>query len=414
MRIAVWHNLPSGGGKRALFSHIRGLLQRGHHVESWCPSTASQTYLPLGDLIPEHILPLAWSPERDDTLYQRLVGPYQDMMANLRAIDRHCQQCAEEIEAGSFDLLLAGSCAMFRVPPIARHLRIPHVLYLQEPYRWLYEALPRLPWLPMPTPRRWTPRYIFRFVEDLIKVQALRVQAREEVQNARAFNRLLVNSLFSRESLLRAYGLDSTVCYLGIDHATFTYQRRPRDPFLISVGGLIPEKNPLFLVKALSTVREPRPPLVWVANVLGHPRYVDEIVRFAGSVGVRLDLRMNIPDTDLVDLLNRATALLYAPRLEPFGLVPLEANACGLPVIAVPEGGVRETVVHGLNGLLVQPDAHHLGVAIQELLDRPAYARTLGENGVGFVAERWSLDAADDRLEKALFNLVSPALARAA
>jgi glycosyltransferase involved in cell wall biosynthesis len=117
---------------------------------------------------------------------------------------------------------------------------------------------------------------------------------------------------------------------------------------------------------------------------------------------------------ELVNLLNRATAMLYAPRLEPFGLAPLEANACGLPVIAVPEGGVRETIVHGLNGLLVPPDARHLGAAMEELLDNPTYARTLGENAVAFVADRWSLEAADDRLEKALFNLVSPALARAA
>ena len=44
--------------------------------------------------------------------------------------------------------------------------------------------------------------------------------------------------------------------------------------------------------------------------------------------------------------IHSTAAMLYAPRLEPFGLAPLEANACGLPVIAVPEGGVRETVVH--------------------------------------------------------------------
>jgi len=35
MKIAVWHNLPSGGGKRALYHHVRGLVERGHRVESW-------------------------------------------------------------------------------------------------------------------------------------------------------------------------------------------------------------------------------------------------------------------------------------------------------------------------------------------------------------------------------------------
>ncbi|MHB1599044.1 MAG: hypothetical protein ACYCXY_09175 [Acidimicrobiales bacterium] len=59
MRIAVWHNLPSGGGKRALYDQIRGLLELGHYVESWCPPSADQSFLPLGDLVTEHVVDLA-------------------------------------------------------------------------------------------------------------------------------------------------------------------------------------------------------------------------------------------------------------------------------------------------------------------------------------------------------------------
>ena len=57
MKIAVWHNLPSGGGKRALYNHVRGLRERGHTLESWCPPTADQNYLPLSELIAEHVVP---------------------------------------------------------------------------------------------------------------------------------------------------------------------------------------------------------------------------------------------------------------------------------------------------------------------------------------------------------------------
>jgi hypothetical protein len=58
VKIAVWHNLPSGGGKRALYDHVTGLLARGHTVESWCPPTADQDFLPLGTLVVEHVVPL--------------------------------------------------------------------------------------------------------------------------------------------------------------------------------------------------------------------------------------------------------------------------------------------------------------------------------------------------------------------
>src|SRR5260370_35177388 len=58
MKIAVWHNLPSGGGKRALYYHVRGLVEKGHSVEAWCPSTSDRNYLPLSEVITEHVAPI--------------------------------------------------------------------------------------------------------------------------------------------------------------------------------------------------------------------------------------------------------------------------------------------------------------------------------------------------------------------
>ena len=71
MRIAVWHNLPSGGGKRALYYHVRGLVEKGHSVEAWCPSTSDRNYLPLSELITEHVVPIE-IPHRDNFVARRL------------------------------------------------------------------------------------------------------------------------------------------------------------------------------------------------------------------------------------------------------------------------------------------------------------------------------------------------------
>src|SRR5437763_1335185 len=60
MKIAVWHNLPSGGGKRALYDHVRGLIERGHTVEAWCPPTADLDFLPLAPMAREHVVDLEW------------------------------------------------------------------------------------------------------------------------------------------------------------------------------------------------------------------------------------------------------------------------------------------------------------------------------------------------------------------
>ena len=82
----------------------------------------------------------------------------------------------------------------------------------------------------------------------------------------------------------------------------------------------------------------PRPTLIWVGNV-ADANYLREMKAWARSREVVFEPKVGVPQSELVDILTHAMALLYAPRLEPFGLAPLEANACGLPVIAVAEGG---------------------------------------------------------------------------
>jgi len=114
-----------------------------------------------------------------------------------------------------------------------------------------------------------------------------------------------------------------------------------------------------------------------------------------------------VSNDELVDVLNRASMMVYAPRLEPFGFVPLEANACALPVVAVGEGGVRETVVDGLNGLLVESDEDALARAVERLRDDAPTAARLGRQGQALVASRWTQKAAIDRLEHHLREVVA-------
>jgi len=407
VRIAVWHNLPSGGGKRALDSHVRGLVARGHSVESWCPPTADSSYLPLGEIIPERTKPLDRASFVGRNPLTRWIGPYKDMTAKLAAMDRHCRACADEINAGGFDVLFANSCMFFRTTSIGRHVAIPRLLYLQEPFRWLYEALPRLPWPALPALRSGesSVRYLKRFLKDLGEVQALRIQAREEVENARGFDTILVNSLFSRESVLRAYGISPKVCYLGVDTSVFVNQQMPRENFVVGLGAITPEKGVALVIDAMSRLPAPRPQLVWIGNI-SLPSHLEGLQRSARSKGVDFQPKLAIPDKDVVSLLNRAALLVYAPRLEPFGLAPLEANACGLPVVAVAEGGVRETVADGVNGLLVDEDPSAMAEAIARLLRDRGYATRLGLNGAEWVKGKWSVDASIDRLEQRLLELV--------
>lgn len=405
MKIAVWHNLPSGGGKRALYNHVRGLVDRGHTVESWCPPTADQTYLPLSTLIPERVVAMQWPVSETLTDYWQMTLHVERRLAALEA---HCRRCAAEMEAGGFEIIFANACQFFRTTPIARLSSIPGALYLGEPYRWLYEALPRLCWL---APERltspwWSLRTARAAFADLRRIRNWRVQAREELRDASAFRRILVNSYFSRESVSRAYGLDSSVCYLGIDLGVFSPVTGEREKFVVGLGSITPEKNIGLCIQAVARLAQPRPRLVWIAN-FSQKDYLAEMVELAADLNVGFDVRLRITDEELKDTLGRAAVMVYGPRLEPFGLAPLEANACGVPVVAVAEGGVRETVIDGVTGILVDNDPAAMSAAIDSLRTDPGFARRLGKSARDVAEQKWNLDAATTRLETELARVVN-------
>jgi glycosyltransferase involved in cell wall biosynthesis len=398
MRIAVWHNLPSGGAKRAVYDQVRGLKSRGHELTAWCPPMADQTFLPLSDIIEERVVPApGWPEKRGKTFVARAFGASK----KLRALDRHARLCAREILDGSYDILLAHPCGIFFTNPIGRHLRdkLPAVLFLQEPNRGLFEALPDLPWFAPPKVS----------VYDILKTHGLRIEARHEVDNARAFHRILVNSYFSRESILRAYGssLDVRVCYLGIDTRLFHPFDPPaaRENFVVSVGTFNERKNPRLAIETIARVPAAiRPVLRWIANEVNAELAV-ELKHRANVLSVQLTIIQRATEDELVSILNRAKAMLYTPHLEPFGFVPLEAGACGTPAVGVAEGGVRETIQDGVTGFLANSDPADLAEKLIALLKDERLARATGERAAEFVQNKWNLASALDRLESHLNEL---------
>jgi len=406
MKIAVWHNLPSGGGKRALYYHVRGLVERGHEVSCWCLDTADQSFLPLSELAPEHVVRTEFRKPRAG-LTSWLAPGYSQAVARLQGFDEACRRCAKEIAAGQFDLLFANSAVDYNVPFVLRHLRMKKVLYLQEPRRFLYEAAPILPWVSSAADdlgsSLFNPRTILRNYPNL---QTLRLQAKQEWLNVHACDRVLVNSYFSRESVLRAYRVEARVCYLGVDTKLFRNLNLERERFIIGVGSLDPIKQIDLAINAVALLPEPRPPLVWIANS-GSETYRNEMTELARLLKVDLRIEMAISDEELVTKLNKAALLISTSRLEPFGFAPLEANACGLPVVGIAEGGIRETIQDGVNGFLVNPDPESIARATQSLLHDLGLAKRLGETAADYVQREWDVQESVSRLETSLLQVAS-------
>lgn len=405
MKIAVWYNLPSGGAKRALYDHVKGLRDAGHTVEAWCPPTSDQTYWPIGDLVRQRIVPLGEVALKHPP-WRRIDEWHGFLFDKMRHMEKHSRACAEEIDAGNFDVLFANTCQFYAAPQIGRFIReTKKVLYLQEPFRAYYEAWPLWPWSALPD--SYAPRHPFERLQLARSLAAMRIKAREEQINAQAFDRVLVNSYYSRETLLRVYATDSQVCYLGIDTDKFIHKNLPRRKFVIGIGSYTPGKNASFVIDSLARISEgERPALVWFGNSHGDMNHLDFLKKRAEESKVDFIPKVDASDQEMVDALNQAYVMVYAPKLEPFGYVPLEANACGVPVIAVAEAGVRETILDGVNGLIVDHTTQAVAQAVLSLLHDSELHHTLSSQAISRTKAIWSLDASINRLTEQLRHVV--------
>jgi glycosyltransferase involved in cell wall biosynthesis len=377
MKIAVWHNLPSGGGKRCLRDHVEGLLARGHALAAWTTTEATRDFLPLSELIEERVAPLTIP--RGGGLVDKLTNKAR-LIESFRA---HSRQVSAEIDAGGFDVVLVHSSMGIHCPPLARDLKTPSVLYLHEPNRPLYEA--------------GEAEASRGALYEALAARGRRLLMDEEKSNAAAFPRIAANSAFTREALLRAMAVDSRVCPPGVDVRRFKPGGGQREPYAVGVGSIQPRKNVEFVIESLGRIADPaRRRLRWIGNA-PEAEYRTRLERLAEDRDVALSLEADVTDAALLDALQRATAFVYAPRLEPLGLAPLEAMACETPVVAVAEGGCRETVREG--GTLVQNDPDEFSRAVEALYDDPAAAQATGRRGRIWVEAEWTLERAAERLE---------------
>ena len=89
-------------------------------------------------------------------------------------------------------------------------------------------------------------------------------------------------------------------------------------------------------------------------------------------------------------------------RNEPFGLIPLEAAACGVPVVALKEGGYPETIIDGKSGYLVSSNPKHVAEKINYLLSNASKRVNMGVFAQKNAAKKWDWKARIKEIEKVL------------
>lgn len=259
-----------------------------------------------------------------------------------------------------------------------------------------------------------------------------------------AADRVIAVSEGSRREILECYRVDPErvrVIHNGIDTQVFrkvdpseTLRKYgiPADrPYLLFVGRIVAQKGVLHLVRAIRHV-DPEIQAVLCAGEPDTPEIARAMEREARSLqserpGVHWIQEM-VPIPDLVRLYSGAAVFVCPSIYEPFGIVNLEAMACGCPVVASRVGGIPEAVADGETGILVpfesrggtdfepkDPEgfSRDLAEAVNRLFRDERTRRAMGEAGRRRVEERFSWTSVAQKTAELYGELVrAPAPAR--
>ncbi|WP_454049324.1 glycosyltransferase [Cellulomonas sp. Marseille-Q8402] len=206
----------------------------------------------------------------------------------------------------------------------------------------------------------------------------------------------------------------------GVDVARFTPARGSgTGRRLVAIGRLVERKGVDTVVRALAEV--PGADL----RVAGGPprdrladdpeaRRLLEVAREAG-VGDRVRLLGGVRHEDVPALLRSADVVVATPWYEPFGIVPVEAAACGVPVVGSAVGGLLDTVQDGVTGTLVPArDPAALAAALRVLLDDDGLRAAYGRAARRAAVDRYAWDRVAARTVAVYATLLRPALGREA
>lgn len=292
-------------------------------------------------------------------------------------------------------------------------------------------------WLSGLAAERLAARWTTTFVQSSHTLAAVKIRAlgdpdaepgrrvAAEAHLAQAADRLVANTAHEAAELVTECGADPdrvSVVEPGVDHRVFVastdpdeaaatrveFGLDPQAPAVAYVGRLQPLKGPDVLLRAAG-------PLVELLAAAGHPRRLTVVVcgapagpgpdedhrlrQLAQQVpdGVRVRFLAPLPPAALARVYRALDIVAVPSRSESFGLVALEAQACGTPVVAAAVGGLPRAVAPDAGGLVPDHDPGRWAQALSRLLTDPA-AAAAAARGASRHAARFSWDRTADGL----------------
>lgn len=166
----------------------------------------------------------------------------------------------------------------------------------------------------------------------------------------------IANSEFIAERIKKIYNRESVVIYPPVDVDKFQVESKKED-FYLTASRLVPYKRIDMIVEAFSKMAGKK--LVVIGNG-------PEMEKIKSKAGKNIEILGYQPFEQLRSYMQKAKAFVFAAE-EDFGIIPVEAMACGTPVIALKKGGTGETVIDGISGISINDQTID---CIMEAVDR--------------------------------------------
>lgn len=265
----------------------------------------------------------------------------------------------------SYDTVLTSSHAFVRSFPPAKPAT--HFCYCHTPLRYA--------WVPDVDAR--TQR---RIPGKSLAFAALREWDRRTARNVDFF---AANSTAVRDRIHECYGRESEVIHPPVDTVYYDLPTEPVERSrALAVSRFVPYKSVALAIEACAAAGVP-------LTVAGKGPQEAELRALAARLGGDVEFEISPPDERLRELYRSSLAVVF-PANEDFGIIPVEAQGCGAPVVALDVGGARDTVVQGETGLRVaRQDPALFAEAIRDLVTTPPDPAVCRRNAEGFSAQRF-------------------------
>ena len=233
----------------------------------------------------------------------------------------------EQFDLSDYDVVLSSSHAVAK--GVLTHSNQLHIAYVHTPIRYAWDLYHQY----------LRESGLDRGLKGMLAKYFLHKIRLWDASTANRVDHYVANSRYIARRIKKTYGKPSDVIYPPVDVDKFTL-REAKEEFYLTASRMVPYKKIDLIVEAFSQMDKK-------LLVIGDG---PDMAKIKSKAGKNVELLGFADDETMADLMGRAKAFVFAAE-EDFGITPVEAQACGTPVICFGRGGARETVLDGESGL---------------------------------------------------------------